>query len=96
VDPALAALGELLKIGGVAGLIIGVVYLIYKQIISLAPSLFSRLTKKQTFQILSLIIGVLFVLALVALTQTNLVNLKALFMQCTLVIDGSGNEVRQC
>jgi hypothetical protein len=79
---------ELLKLGGLAALAMGVMFLLYRQMMQMG--VFRRMTQGQTFALLMTLSILVFIVVLVVATQTNLVNLSTLFKFQSVNI-GNGN-----
>jgi nitrate reductase gamma subunit len=82
---------ELLKIGGITGLVIGAFYLLYRQIIALP--IFQRIGRTQTFVLLVLLAMLIWSLAIVRLTGLSFAEMGE--KSNVLKIDGNGNAVEQ-
>lgn len=67
---------ELLKIGGVTALVVGVMFLLYREVLRL--EIFPMLSKKQTFQLLMLLIILVWSLAMYALISTGGIQISQL------------------
>jgi len=73
----MAALQTLAKIAGVSGLVIGVFYLLYKQILTLR--IFSKLSKAQTFKLIWSIAFLVWALAIVVVLDIRIQNIALIF-----------------
>lgn len=82
---------DLLKVGGVTALSIGVLFLLYKQLLNM--EIFPRLTREQAFRLLRLMVVLVFVVVSLAFFATgNLSFNKASISDSkdVTVIQGSG------
>jgi hypothetical protein len=78
-------LGTLAKVAGLSGLVVGVFYLLYKQI--LAMSIFTKLSRRQTFFLISSMAFLVWALAVTAVLDIKIRDIAMIF--------GSNNVLMQ-
>jgi hypothetical protein len=78
-------LGTLAKVAGLSGLVVGVFYLLYKQI--LAMSIFTKLSRRQTFFLISSMAFMVWALAVTAVLDIKIRDIAMIF--------GSNNVLMQ-
>lgn len=76
---------ELLKIGGVAALSIGVMFLLYRQLMQMA--IFSVMNQWLTFTLLSVVTVLTFFVAIAALSENGLIDIRE------ISVDGSSGVI---
>jgi hypothetical protein len=70
-------LGTLAKVAGLSGLVVGVFYLLYKQI--LAMSIFTKLSRRQTFFLISSMAFLVWALAVTAVLDIKIRDIAMIF-----------------
>ena len=75
---------DLLKVGGITALAIGVLYLLYKQL--MAMNIFPRLSKQQAFILLISLIILVFLVVLLSFASTGAIDLGS-------ILSGDNNSI---
>jgi hypothetical protein len=78
-------LGTLAKVAGLSGLVVGVFYLLYKQILEM--SIFTKLSRRQTFFLISSMAFLVWALAVTAVLDIKIQDIAMIF--------GSNNVLMQ-